>query len=51
MPHNNGHDPAWYEDVFDYSRHAPTEVPVGPWDCIDRACEQYEDPDGNDLPT
>jgi hypothetical protein len=39
-----------YEDDFDYSQHTPIEVPVGPWDCIDRACEQYEGPDGSDLP-
>ncbi|GHB04056.1 hypothetical protein GCM10010330_67980 [Streptomyces tendae] len=39
-----------YEDDFDYSRHVPIEVPVGPWDCINRACEQYEAPDGSDLP-
>ena len=36
---------------FDYSQHVPIELPVGPWDCLDRACEQYEAPDGSDLPT
>ncbi|MET7296599.1 hypothetical protein ABZS79_31620 [Streptomyces griseoloalbus] len=46
-PHNS---PELYEDDFDYSQHTPIELPVGPWDCIDRACEQYEAPDGSDLP-
>ncbi|MGX1025391.1 hypothetical protein RKD37_000173 [Streptomyces ambofaciens] len=50
VPHNHLGDPSMYEDDFDYSRHIPIEVPVGPWDCIDRACEQYEAPDGSDLP-
>lgn len=39
-----------YGDDFDYSQHTPIELPVGPWDCIDRACEQYEASDGSDLP-
>ncbi|MEU5298617.1 hypothetical protein [Streptomyces umbrinus] len=50
LPHNHRDDPSLYEDDFDYSQHVPIEVPVGPWDCLDRACEQYEAPDGSDLP-
>ncbi|MFC7934465.1 hypothetical protein [Streptomyces cinereoruber] len=38
------------DDDFDYSRHAPVKLPLGPWQCIDRACGEYEAPDGSDLP-
>lgn len=30
--------------------HRPFENVSGPWDCIDRACPEYEDTDGNDRP-
>ncbi|WP_225101717.1 hypothetical protein [Streptomyces sp. CoH27] len=40
VPHNQDDDPSMYKDDFDYSQHVPIEVPVGPWDCLDRACEQ-----------
>lgn len=34
------------------TRHLPIEIPVGPWQCIDRACHEgeYEDAEGNDRP-
>ncbi|MFC5639405.1 hypothetical protein [Streptomyces bullii] len=51
MPHNQHDDPSMYEDDFDSSQHVPIEVPVGPWECLDRACEQYEAPDGSNRPT
>jgi hypothetical protein len=50
VPHNHHDASSTYEDSFDYSQHVPIELPVGPWDCLDRACKQYEGPDGSDLP-